>query len=346
MTLCFRNSPGCGCEPDPCPEERTCDGEYPTRVSSFRFTAAGIENLWTGAYSRNDCKGFTSNLATTCCEKTTFVESISWSLTGFSALNGVHDHYVSAGTDPCDDVCDQCTLSLPTRYVKITGTMTYSWNITTTRSGTGSCLTEVDSGSGTQDLCGFATINVNTFAKTARVFIPLLTHVTASGDDPRRRWILSGFFNGINRVEHPLCDASAMPSMSSGCTLGQYFEIVPGITGDFLPIDNPWGAALDPSDPSFCGESCDDADTGGRNQNIYSSSSHICDDATFDNDYTTQGLAACDDAELSAGLTPGCDPGVTHTDCDDGFGNNDLIDRTLEYDAFGQSWTLNELLAN
>lgn len=346
MTLCFRNSPGCGCEVDECPDERTCDGEYPTRVSAFRLTAANIENTWTGSFSRDDCRGFTSNLATTCCEKTTHVESISWTLSGFSALNGTHDHYISAGTAPCDDVCNQCTLSLPTRYVKITGTMSYSWNITTTRSGTGGCLTETDTGTGTQDLCGYATILVNTTLKTAQVFIPLLCHETATGDDPRRRWIISGFFNGIDRVDHPLCDAAAMPSMSTGCTLNAYCEIVPGITGDFAPIDSPWGDGLEPGDEGFCGQDCDTADSGGRNTNIYSTSSHICDDATFNNDYTTDSLAACDDTQSSVGLIPGCDPGVTHTDCDDGFGNNEVLESTLEYDAFGATWTLNELLAN
>lgn len=302
---------------DPCPEKKVCGdpATYPIRVAIFRFNASNIGDTWSGDWEFDSCTGYTADLLDpTCCGKTTVNEKIEWELSGFAALNGIHDNYVD-GAGTCNDVCNPCTLNLPMRVVKITGTLTHYYQSIIT--GAVSCDPGTLTISGVQDLCGIAFIEVDTVTKEAWIVIPYLWHKTKTGDDSRIKYTILDYFS----TSIADCSAGPPPIVPGIGSSAEYCE--GSCTGDYAACD-----ALSPTTTA----------------DIYTSPSFICGSAQFNNAYTTFQIPACSDTDSTEGVVPDCDPGTGDPDCVRGI-NNSYADWVLNYTQFANLFTLQETLA-
>ena len=337
-----RGDCGC-CEDDPCPEERTCDGEYPSKVSQFKFSASGITDTMTGFYERTRCLGYEVRAVLgvgSCCIKTEEFTRVDWSISGFAALNGDHNY---TGTES-NDVCIPGTLFLRSRCVPITGEITFTY--TKDETGFPEGCSDSESVEYTYQVCGWAALNIEPTAKRASIgvllwyFYPVAAIIYPHWVVPLIRSASDPNLNGcdyecVGPIPEP---AVAKVGSANGVHWANYCNLFNGDLCEEILEDAIFSDCEDVGGIENCtfangGLSC------VLTPLVYSSPEFICPDAGFSDSYTTYGFADCDIYYYDTDTDPvGCTPPEGDSHCN-------FEERELVHNGIADGWTLTEILS-
>jgi hypothetical protein len=231
----------CECCGPGCPWQKLCDGEYPRRVTDYFLNVEGISDSISGKYVHEACSNPGSTIGGGCASSFSF-ENLSFTLSGFSALNGrynpIQGYFDFSGFVETDNDCTVCNFNSAVcqswifkKYVPVRGRYSGNFTFNFTFNGVPNTTTSFFDA----ELCGYATLSLSHDTKICRiglvnlVYIPLDGNLVLGAAGLAARW---GLVNPV--VQSPPCGTNTFPF-----SFGGGFGVVCSDTGSILSPLNP-----------------------------------------------------------------------------------------------------------